>query len=92
MNEEGPFELPSPIEAEPKKLEQERMEWLESDRAVSATKSDEVLERAEAEPRAINPILSKDEANELRDDETAKELEKRAAEAVALEVQRREVD
>ena len=64
----------------------------ESDSAVSATKNDEVPARAEAELRAINPILSKDEANEFKDDETLKKLEKRAAETVALEVQRYEVD
>jgi hypothetical protein len=85
MNEERPFELPSPIKAELKKLEQERTEWFESDSAASATKNDEVPARAGAEPRATNPILSKDEANEFKGDETAKELEKRAAEAVALE-------
>jgi hypothetical protein len=86
MNEEGPFELPSPTETEPKRFEQERTEWLatkgfaegESENAVSTTKNDEVPVRVEAKPRVINPILSKDEANEFRDDEAAKEPEKRA--------------
>jgi hypothetical protein len=66
MNEEGPFELPSPIEAELKKLEQERTEFPclkgfaegESDSAVSTIKNDEVPATPEPDPRAINPILS----------------------------------
>jgi hypothetical protein len=53
MNEERPFELPSPIKAELKKLEQERTEWFESDSAASATKNDD---RQEPEQNLGQPI------------------------------------